>query len=159
MYWWVREGDVFREDFCCFLVLLNGLMRVKKKECFFPMQLSRKCSCATLLIKTHCTSWNGAEWKSWMKLFTSLNTFAVPIQAQHLTKAVCQVNIVGETLSGRCAFLCFLLDQLQWLMTIEPGARISTELTKQLRARQSKEETHADYHTDRQCQDSEEPPA
>lgn len=41
-------------------------------------------------------------------VFTSLNTFAVPIQAQHLTKAICQVNIVGENLLGRCAFLSFL---------------------------------------------------
>lgn len=47
---------------------------------------------------TYQDSLNQLNGRLELKLFTSLNTFAVPIQAQHLTKAVCQVNIVGENL-------------------------------------------------------------
>lgn len=62
------------------------------------------------------------------------------VWAKDLTKAVCQVSIAGENLKGRCAFPCFPWDQLQWLMTIEPWARVSTELKMQLGTCQSRDE-------------------
>lgn len=89
-----------------------------------------------------------------MKRFASLKTFAEPIQAEHPTQAISQVNIVGENLKGRCAFLCFPLDQLQWLMTIESWARISTELRCNYGCKPKWRRKTETCNPDRQIQDS-----
>lgn len=57
---WVSEADVLER--------ISALLIEGEKEGFFPMELSRNCSyCASLLIKIHCTSWNGRlEWNYYL---------------------------------------------------------------------------------------------
>lgn len=75
----------------------------------------------------------------------------MPIQAQYPTKAICQVNIVGENLLGRCAFLSFL--------PMTDGDR--TQCREFNRAKETIKEIkkHTNYQPNRQRQDSEEQPA
>lgn len=95
---------------------------------------------AALLIKIHLTSWNGVEWKSWMNIFTSLNTFAVPIRAQHLTKAICQVNIVGGKSQGEMCISLFPFGSITMTDDYRILGKDFNRAKMQLRVHQSEEE-------------------
>lgn len=78
-------------------VLLNDLMRVKE-ECFFPMQLSRKCSyCATLLMKFECTSWNGrVEWNYYLSEHICCANPSTASNQSRLSSQYCWGKPLGE---------------------------------------------------------------